>query len=365
MSIANIRGGSKERLDYIDALRGATMIMVVYWHLLTMAMNISSPAGMTLQLFRMPLFFFISGFFAYSFLYDREKLHRRLDNRLHKQLIPTLLIFILFILFDISLTGDFADAREFLGSIPDTLIGSAASEFKSGYWFTFVLVEVFAVFAPVNYLFSSRGTSRSRQGLAFLAIAILGAGAGWLCLSFPPQKGSFAATLCGAMSMSHLMRYLPFFFLGAATRAFDTRLWKLLSRKWAAVLIIAATVGALWATPRFRTPIPLFYAAACCGILLCITLFFICRRFFEKKNPVSESLKFIGKNTLPIYLFHYFVIRAMKEFDLSGMISLVKGNSLVEIPLLLAAALLIVATVLGIDSLLRKERHIYRFIFSV
>ena len=62
------------RLDFIDGLRGVTMILVVYWHVLVMSLNVTTYTAMTLQLFRMPLFFFISGFFAYSFNYDRSKL---------------------------------------------------------------------------------------------------------------------------------------------------------------------------------------------------------------------------------------------------------------------------------------------------
>jgi len=364
LNLTNTGALPKERLDFIDGLRGATMLMVVYWHILTMAMKISSPAAMTLQLFRMPLFFFISGFFAYSFFYDKEKLRRRLDNRLHKQLIPTLIIFLAFILFDVVVSADFTGVTEFFGSLRDSLVNNSLSEFKSGYWFTFVLVEVFVIFALINFFLSQRNVSRRSQGLIFLVIALAAAVGGYLYLGFPPQKGSAAESVCGVFSLSHLMRYQCFFYLGAATKAFDKAFWKILSRKWAALLIIAATVAVLWLTPRFRTPIPLFYTAACSGILLCITLFYLCRSFFEKKNLLSESMKFIGKNTLPIYLFHYFVIRALRDFDLTGIARFIHGNTWIEIPLLVSASLLIVALVLGVDSLLKKEKHVYHFIFS-
>ena len=60
---------STKRIEWIDALRGFTMLFVVYYHLEVCGLFIDSPAhGLNgfFRTFRMPLFFFISGFVAYK-----------------------------------------------------------------------------------------------------------------------------------------------------------------------------------------------------------------------------------------------------------------------------------------------------------
>ena len=61
----------KERIQYIDAMRGFTMLLVVFAHIETFSFDYASTGNITFlgemfQLFRMPLFFFVSGFIAYK-----------------------------------------------------------------------------------------------------------------------------------------------------------------------------------------------------------------------------------------------------------------------------------------------------------
>ena len=59
----------KPRLEWLDALRGFTMILVVAYHVAEMGFGESwrhSSSMPFLVLFRMPLFFFVSGFLAYK-----------------------------------------------------------------------------------------------------------------------------------------------------------------------------------------------------------------------------------------------------------------------------------------------------------
>ena len=60
-----------KRIEYIDALRGLTMILVVIAHINSYtfkAENVFEYTSLTgfLSLFRMPLFFFVSGYIAYK-----------------------------------------------------------------------------------------------------------------------------------------------------------------------------------------------------------------------------------------------------------------------------------------------------------
>ena len=56
---------SKKRIEYIDAMRGFTMLLVVFGHVLTHGLNNYSEGSVVysfFQTFRMPMFFFISGY---------------------------------------------------------------------------------------------------------------------------------------------------------------------------------------------------------------------------------------------------------------------------------------------------------------
>ncbi len=341
------------------------MILVVYWHVLVMSLHVTTYTAMTLQLFRMPLFFFISGFFAYSFSYDRMKLKKRLANRWHRQLLPTAFIFIGFILFETLYTGDFNGIRELLGSFFSSALTNATSEFKSGYWFTFVLVEVFCFFALLNCLLSSRKVPRGIQGILFLAIAAICGGAEWAYSQMVTAKSPAALRgICELFSLTHLLKYQVFFYLGAAARVFDSWIWRQLSRKAVGFGVAMLTFAVFWFTPRFRVPLEAFYGAAVTGILFSITLFLYLRKFFCSHTALGRLLKYIGKNTLPIYLFHYFIIRMMRDLDLPGLTGAIRAGAWAEIPIVTLISIGIVLTVLGVDALLKIKPRIHKIIFA-
>lgn len=131
----------KERLEYFDALRAASIIMVVYGHIYSNILNLMT-SGLSYinewrMQFSMPLFFFISGFFTYSFSYSIPVFKRRTRNRLLRQLYPTIiLMFIMCYIWP---------NRSYVDFIID--------EFKGGFWFTIVSVEIFLIAAPFLVLF--------------------------------------------------------------------------------------------------------------------------------------------------------------------------------------------------------------------
>ena len=58
-----------KRIQYIDALRGFTMILVVFAHVLLWTFNLGNHEtviGSLFITFRMPMFFFISGYISYK-----------------------------------------------------------------------------------------------------------------------------------------------------------------------------------------------------------------------------------------------------------------------------------------------------------
>ena len=121
-----------KRIEYIDALRGFTMILVVFAHVEAygiFGMQYTSFLGTIFQLFRMPLFFFISGYIAYKSYPPSKDL---VLKKLRVQIIPATIFALIYCHFNIS------------GFIHDAA--------KAGYWFTYVLLEMLLMYYCIQYI---------------------------------------------------------------------------------------------------------------------------------------------------------------------------------------------------------------------
>ena len=141
----------KQRLEWLDALRGFTMLMVVTNHVYGFGFDANTKYSMFMSvclLFRMPLFFFISGFLAYkaSFSWNARDTTDLIAKKLRVQIVPT----VVFMTAEIALT-----AKVFW----DKMGTAWASPTKGGYWFTMVLLEMFLIYYAVCWI-GKRLTSR-------------------------------------------------------------------------------------------------------------------------------------------------------------------------------------------------------------
>ena len=128
----------KSRLEWLDALRGFTMVMVVAYHVAQVSymQNFKVSASLPfLVLFRMPLFFFVSGFLAYKagFVWSAGNTLRLLGKKFKIQVFPALVVLCLFIIL-----------RK--PHFWETFVQSMECATKGGYWFTWCLLQMFAVY---------------------------------------------------------------------------------------------------------------------------------------------------------------------------------------------------------------------------
>lgn len=122
-----------KRIEYIDAMRGFTMLLVVLGH----CAHYLYPSGSenvylsTLQLVRMPLFFFVSGFVFYKagINWDITEIKEFLCKKINVQIISPLLFFLTYVYcFNYPMKAAFFDIN------------------KYGYWFTFTLFQYFVIY---------------------------------------------------------------------------------------------------------------------------------------------------------------------------------------------------------------------------
>lgn len=129
----------QKRIEYIDAMRGFTMLLVIYAHIELFSLNINYIETFTLNrvliLTRMPLFFFISGFILYksTFLWNFSNTLNFLKKKFMVQIIPTtFFIFIYVICFNQNIKDLFFNPH------------------KNGYWFTYTLFQYFIFYSIIQ-----------------------------------------------------------------------------------------------------------------------------------------------------------------------------------------------------------------------
>ena len=201
----------KPRLEWLDALRGFTMILVVANHVAGLGFGEEwkhSSAIPFLILFRMPLFFFVSGFLAYkaSQIWDLKNFGMLVWKKVKVQTIPTVAFFFLAMAI---LNRQFWPAVE----------TAFHSPLKGGYWFTIALLYMFIIYYVFSYL-ESKLRWKTWIPITLLFIVSIG----FYETNYLPQYFSWAQGYKGAKtdlfyflqdsSFVQVFLYFPFFLYG-------------------------------------------------------------------------------------------------------------------------------------------------------
>ena len=125
---------SKNRIEWLDAMRGFTMVMVVAYHvgLITFGESARQSASMSLLvLFRMPLFFFVSGYLAFrpKFIWTAASTLQQLWKKFRVQLLPTALFMCAFAVIRCK---SFLPAMERMLQSPTALVALGANHAAVG-----------------------------------------------------------------------------------------------------------------------------------------------------------------------------------------------------------------------------------------
>lgn len=325
---------AKQRIEYIDAMRGLTMILVVYSHICRYCLGDWTMGGNdVLFLLRLPCFFFISGWLFYKAegYWNREVIGRTVVKKLRVQILPTLIFLFL-------LAGP-------------QLFASRLGATKGGYWFTFALFEFFCLYMLSVVLYKRR---RHCDSLILAMALVISATAfaydiyynryfkdlGW------PTK---ALGFLGFMTW----RYYLFFVVGTLVRKhfdrFECWLNEHKSVGWG-VLVVFIVMSLLPQGQHFGMAYLRFALGGVAGAIL---LFIGFRRFsclFCNERILGCSMQYIGQRTLDIYLLHYFFL---PRFLLPYGATLQALNCLpLEIGAALVLALLIVAVCLAVSRVI-------------
>ena len=380
----------KPRLGWLDALRGFTMILVVTNHVALKSFGMQIRWSAALQfflLFRMPLFFFISGFLAYkaSRLWDARTLRELSLKKMRVQLIPTIVFFLLYLAM--------IPSAPFLDSLQEAL----ASGMKAGYWFTLVLLYMLLTYYLFSYVESKffRGlenhgknhgdrsrenhgdrsmiarTERITRPVPVILLFVVS-----LCLfetCYLPHYFSWALGYKGEpnafmnySSLVEMIRYFPFFLFGTMVHRYWDRAQRLMDSSWffpvVTVLAVVCTLEVIvWHNLRLAWA-SLPHTLAMFLLLSVVFMFFRYYHDFFEQTRFGLSLQFIGRRTLDIYLLHYFFLPKLPMVGEFFRVN--RHNFILDTTASLAIALLVVAFCVLASNILRVSPFLKKYLFG-
>lgn len=350
------------RIQYIDALRGFTMILVVFAHVETFGFfNFSYETflGKFFQSFRMPLFFFISGFIAYKAgrVWSRDVVWQLTKKKLRIQIIPALVIGLIYTC--LYLRKDF----HFFIADPS----------KAGYWFTLALLEMFLL-----YYFLSWGAYRIAKKFntsdITISVCVLVAAATCLYLLKLPFKTIPVLDVIGNYSSCHYtFNYFLFFVFGVLARQFSDTFISIVENKYASAICVILFLLGFYGFYQLDNNIDqsdLFWKVALTiietlvatlGVVVVYSYFRKYAESFDSTKRFGRILQFVGRRTLDIYLLHYFFLPHLPQI---GDFLKMSNNVVVELLLGLGLSLLIIGVCLCISNVIRISPFLGKYLFG-
>lgn len=289
---------ASQRIEYIDYLKGLTVVLVVWFHATYHPAFLDFP-------FRMPLFFFVSGVFFKA--YPWPVFWRKKVNQLF---IPFLFFMGLAVGYELIAGGDtlqrdiigmFGDAYRDVFAIHDQYNGL---KYNPPLWFIMSLIDIQLM------LYVLKRFIKSTRVLLILSLCITVAGELWIqwlptFFMFGDACGHFFYYVAGCVAGRRFMNMID-------SDYSTTRRWFSIVGLCVAVCVVAfgieKTVTKLHLMPEWFPIWILRFPRICALIPLCILLM---KRLYML--PVLQPLKFFGANSYVVLGTHWMLIRGLFE----------------------------------------------------
>ena len=330
---------AKQRIEYIDAMRGFTMILVVFAHICHFCFGDSRMGyNAVLILFRLPCFFMISGW-----LFESVAMRPFKEVAKHKAMVQLLPTFIFLLLL--------APPPEFFHQL---------GTLKGGYWFTFALFEYFILYMVIVRI----SKKWSWLFAIFLTIATY-----IYARYFDSIRSSadgyqlWIIDFGGFLSVT-TWRLFIFFYLGAwIRRHFDSFI------RWTGNPVVIAFITIaffLIASTSHRDNLLFemfrFYGGGITGMVMVFTFFRLTASWLKRLH-ISKPLQYVGTRTLDVYLLHFFFL---PRFLMPYAVQIKAYDSqFVEFVVIMAISLVVLMMSLGVSYIIRLSPFLAHYLFGV
>lgn len=331
---------SGKRIEYIDAMRGFTMILVVFYHVGLYCWNtplqVESLHKYCLQV-RMPLFFFISGFVLYkaSVVWNLQQVVKFFRKKIPVQLLAPFVFFLIFI-----------HVKDY------PLMESIEHVHKKGYWFTFVLLEYYVFYAGIRFLIRNEKVS----SIVLIVLGLILYFMNWDHVPIP-------SNIKGILSVGNWHRFL-FFVMGTLVKKNFSTVERFLDTKWLlpcciAYYFIVNAFSDLIPVEHFSSPLQLTLTLT--GLTILFSFFRNKQDVFKKETTLGNCLQYIGRRTLDVYLIHFFLLPENLSFV---TVFVDHPMPIIEATASLAIALIIIAGCLLISNIIRLSPVLAHWVFG-
>jgi len=316
---------AQQRILFIDQLKGLAIIFVVANHLLQFSFGVhGSPASFVMELFDLPAFFLISGYFCYK-PFTVKTAAQNVLSKARSYLIPMLFVGIL---------------SQLISGYP--FIKSLLTNGGGRFWFMYALFEMSVV--AIASIWVSEWLKVRRLWIDALLLAF--PYCTFVTLRFMHIDSP------DWIRADSFVTYYRYFIIGVLMRKYVNLLDIVRDSRWLlSFSIFAFIVGVIMK----EQDNPLVNFLATCGIVVIGIQAFV---HVEKQTPLLLYLSYVGRYTLPIYLLHFFFL-----FDMEWLSPYLVGNKQIVLQLVcsLSGAVVLIPICIMIDRISSRSR-LYQFL---
>lgn len=344
-------------MEWLDAMRGFTMILVVAYHVAQHGFGESEKISASLPflvLFRMPLFFFVSGFLAYrsKFVWTAESFASLAWKKIKVQVLPALVFLSVFVL--LRSKYHFWDGFGIAMKSPT----------KDGYWFTWVLLQMFLVYY-VTASIAQRWFRNSHLPIILLwCVAVFA----YLSLYLPNTFGKWYETdFMMYSSVYETLKFFHFFLIGNIVHRYWDKAQHLFDTSWffpLTAIVALMSCADLFKLHTFQfqwTNLPKTLAMYSLMLIVLMT-FRHYKDAFTASKPVGKALQYIGTRTLDVYLIHFILLPKLPQVGV--WLNDNHPNFVLDIVMSASLALIVIAFCLLISNILRVSPIMKKYLFG-
>lgn len=288
-----VRESGGGRICYLDALRGLAILLVIEGHVRLFGFGIKSydtMSALMLYSLDLPLFFFISGLFAYRPNLSTKEILNNIVKKLKFLVLPAIVF---------SVVSNLIKHQNVFNPL---FFG-----FKK-YWFTITLFECFLLYYATQIIIPLQ--KRSKYVMIVLIVISV------VFIGLLSTTGGIGPKL---IDTNHLFKYFYFFVFGMIAckykHVFDSMVYNEYLRACCVIGFFTLLIlldYQIWPSPLFHLLRDIILRVL--GTLMIVILFVSHSAMFEKSGKMTRLLVDIGKKSLPIYLLQYFFMPNFKTF---------------------------------------------------
>ena len=340
-----------KRIEYIDALRGFIMVLVVYHHIAYWCLdNIEFGYNETFRKFLMPTFFFISGFLFYNSNSIREK--GRICYILKKKFMRLIIPFLFFMLLYM-----------YLFNAPEY---HTTFDSKYGFWYIFTLFQYYIIYIGIEVLFNKNASNKKDIGVMLIMLALSILAFYYEQLRYSIDLGIWKKILT-VLSFAKI-KFIFFFWLGTFVKKNLASYIRISENAYViAICLCLFFLLAIHSRQIYHSNLELrvisFLLSGTTGIIILFSFFRKNKIHFSKNKRIGKALQYIGKRTLDIYLLHYFVL-PYHMYQISTWLS-EYSNKTFDMLIMIPLTLWVVSVSLVLSKIIRFSPFLGHYLFGV